>query len=63
MNAAQMFYLQELKRKTSVLETDIERVDRLLARPKNDRQTHHRLKLERDTLAIRLTKLKRGLLY
>ena len=63
MNPAQWFYLQELKRKTSRLETDLERVDRLLQRPKLDRQTHNRLKLERDCIAIRLTKVRRGLLY
>lgn len=62
-HAAQVFYLQRLNRKRQTLENDIERLDRLMARPGIDRDTHNRLKLERDYVAIRLGKVKRGLLY
>ena len=54
--AQQWWYMRELKRKTSFLESDMERVDRLLQRPDIQRDTRNRLKLERDHIAIRLAK-------
>lgn len=57
------WYLDQLKRKRAHLESDINRLERLLQRPKLDRQTQHRLKLELDCVKIRLAKVKRGQLY
>jgi hypothetical protein len=57
------WYQRELAHKTAHHEADRDRLQELLARPKIDRQTRNRLKLELDCVEIRLTKLKRGLLY
>ena len=64
-NAEMWFYTRELRRKQTQLEVDRDRVQRLLARPDppNNRQTRQRLKLELDCIEIRLTKVRRGLLY
>ena len=63
MDAGTWWYLEELKRKTSSTESDISRLDQLLARPGLDDRTRNRLKRERECEEIRLSKLKRGLLY
>lgn len=63
MNAATWWYLDQLKRKQAILETDCERVERLLERPHLDRQTHNRLKRELEDIEIQLAKAKRGMLF
>lgn len=63
MDPATWWYLDQLKRKQASLEMDYDRVERLLQRPGIDRQTYNRLKMELDSISIRLAKVKRGLLY
>ena len=64
MTPEQMWwYMDQLKRKRAHLETDHERVERLLQRPNIDRQERNRLKMELDHISIQLAKVKRGLLY
>lgn len=57
------WYMQQLKRKQAALESDRDRVEALLKRPSIDRNARNRLKLELDCINIRLTKIRRGILY
>lgn len=61
-NAAQWWYMQEVRRKTRMAESDQERVRRLLERAP-DEPSKLRLQRELEFIDIRLAKLKRGLLF
>ena len=62
MNDAQWWYMEQLKRKTRSVESDLELVQRRLERAQ-DEPSKLRLKRELEYLDCRLNKLKRGLLY
>lgn len=60
--AQQQFYMQQLRRKQLMLESDELRLARLLKQAQ-DEPTRSRLKRELEHVEIRLRKVKRGILY